>query len=149
MTLAGMMVRDGGITNDKEINRRMGEEGETEARAKDEGKGFNARPRLARVGKRYGNTNRGSSFEPKDLPSLPPLADHRMNQTPLLQLRSGSVTNDPLPLRLCSCQKSQLAILHVWRQCRQRSALETINSLFAPVKDGKEGATPCATPAPG
>jgi hypothetical protein len=39
MTLAGMMLRDWGITNDKEMNRRMEEEGETEARAKDEGKG--------------------------------------------------------------------------------------------------------------
>jgi hypothetical protein len=39
MTLAGMMLRDWGITNDKKMNRRVEEEEETEARATDEGKG--------------------------------------------------------------------------------------------------------------
>jgi hypothetical protein len=39
MTLAGIMVRDWGITNDKEMNRRMEKKGKRRTRAKDEGKG--------------------------------------------------------------------------------------------------------------
>ena len=45
------------------------------------------------------------SFEPKGLPSLiPPLADLRIDQTPLPQLHLGSATDNPLPLELSSSQ---------------------------------------------
>jgi hypothetical protein len=97
-------------------------------------------------GKRYGEMDRGSSFEPKGLPSLPPLADLRMNQAPLFQLHPASGTDDPLPLQLCSSQNSQLAILRVWRQCRQRSALETIKFALCFLSKTVRKAQPRAQP---
>jgi hypothetical protein len=76
MTLAGMMVRDWGITNNKEMNRRMEKKGKRKTRAKDEGGCLMHvdRTTCAKwfVWGSYGIMDRGNI---KRFAFLPPLAD--------------------------------------------------------------------------